>query len=80
LPVDGVARLRERRGNLLVGNTSSRNRESGVLSDAADLTIGKTTADANAFDGIQAPSGVVDAGGNKARNNGGDDCVGIVCK
>ena len=52
-----------------------------MLSATKSLTIGKTTADANASDGISVPPGVVDAGGNKARNNGGENCsTAIVCK
>jgi parallel beta-helix repeat protein len=67
-------------GTVLTANVASRNRLVGI-SSGSSATIGKNTADANSVRGIEAPIGVVDAGGNKARNNSGENCTAaIFCK
>ena len=70
-------------GNLLSGNTASRNGNSGgivVDGSAPGNRLRRNTANTNAGHGITAVGGTIDAGGNHARGNRrAPQCVGIVC-
>lgn len=63
----------------LVRNTFVHNGDA-IVSDAAELALGRNTANANSGWGIHAPN-ATDLGGNRAAGNGNDpQCVGVVCQ
>ena len=65
----------------ILGNVANRNRNNGIDTDGLNATIGKNRVEANRRGGIEAPVGVVDAGGNKARNNKNFECSpALTCK
>ncbi len=69
-------------GATVAGNLASRNGDNGITAETAGATITKNTTDANGELGIRAVAGVVDGGGNKAKNDGSGECstVAITCK
>lgn len=65
----------------VTGNKAHRNRESGIAAESVTTRVAKNTADANAESGITAPNGAQDGGGNKARDNGIENCPdAFACK
>jgi parallel beta-helix repeat protein len=66
----------------ILGNVTHRNRSSGIDTDNQNTTIARNNAEANRIGGIEAPAGVVDGGGNKARYNKNFECSPgvIACK
>lgn len=65
----------------VTGNTADGNAD-GITVESATTTVAKNVADGNLDMGIDAPSGAIDGGGNKARHNGGAaDCSpAIACQ
>ena len=64
-----------------VGNHVSYNDENGI-NDSGDGTVWRrNTANHNGAVGLRADGpGHIDAGGNQARGNGEQDCIGIRCR
>ena len=61
-------------GALLERNTSTGSLLAGIATSNASTTLRKNTAHANLGQGIVAPVGVIDAGGNRASHNPDEDC------
>lgn len=78
---DGIRIAATSVDTLVTGNRTLRNRASGIHLGGPTTRVGKNVADANAAHGIEAPNGAVDAGGNKARLNGSENCPpALTCK
>jgi nitrous oxidase accessory protein NosD len=68
-------------GAVLDHNFTSNNGDDGVDIDRSGVTIRSTVANQNGDLGIEAVSGTIDGGGNKASGNGNPaQCVGVSCK
>jgi hypothetical protein len=68
-------------GNVLAGNLARANDGDGIDVDIAGVELTRNTANDNRELGIEAVSGVVDGGGNKASSNGNPlQCLNIDCK
>jgi large repetitive protein len=70
-------------GNLLTGNTASKNGAKGGILISGSVKgnrLRANTANANAGHGIQAARGSVDGGGNRASGNRKPQCVGVRCR
>ena len=67
---DGLSISADTDGAFIFGNVANHNYGNGIESDNASATFGKNTAHANRLQGIAAPPGVIDLGGNKASKNG----------
>jgi parallel beta-helix repeat protein len=68
-------------GNLIEKNDAHENGDDGIDTDNPSTTITKNTANDNVDLGIEANSGAIDGGGNKARGNGNPaQCTGVSCK
>ncbi len=77
---DGILVLDGAIGTLLLRNQANRNGLDGIRVLAISTTIAKNTADDNGNLGIEAVTGVIDGGGNKASGNGiSAQCVGVLC-
>jgi hypothetical protein len=65
---------------VLEGNIADRNGWNGITAGAG-LTLTRNTANGNGNLGIEARTGAIDGGGNRASGNGNPaQCVGVTCK
>jgi large repetitive protein len=66
---------------LIEGNRATENTDDGLDLDEPSVTVARNAASRNHDLGIEAVSGVVDAGGNQARGNGNPlQCTNVFCK
>jgi large repetitive protein len=66
---------------LIEGNRASENTDDGLDLDERSVTVARNVASRNRDLGIEAVSGVVDAGGNQARGNGNPlQCTNVLCR
>ena len=65
---------------LLERNTANGNGHDGLQVDAPGTTVTRNTANFNDELGIEAVPGVIDGGGNRARDNGNPlQCTNVIC-
>jgi parallel beta-helix repeat protein len=77
---DGIAVVRKDHGSLLAGNIVIGSRDDGFDVDSSTTTLTANRARRNGDLGIEAVFGVIDGGGNVARNNGDPrQCMNIFC-
>ena len=65
-------------------NVANANRETGILLALRNpgtngIVVQENTANDNGINGINAPLGTIDGGGNVASGNGGQDCINVSC-
>ena len=67
--------------NALVGNSASGTGDDGIDVEEPSTTLGRNRAFANADLGIEAVAGVIDAGDNRAWDNGNPpQCLNVDCQ
>jgi parallel beta-helix repeat protein len=67
-------------GNRVVENTANGNTDAGIFVELAGNTLTRNVTNDNQLDGISAPPGTIDGGGNTATGNGNTNCsAGIQC-
>jgi parallel beta-helix repeat protein len=77
----GIAVAGDATATLLKHNTANGNGDDGIYVDAAGTTVTANTANDNFDLGIEAASGVIDGGGNKATGNGNPaQCLNVACR
>jgi hypothetical protein len=62
------------------GNQADANLEQGISVDQPGNTLARNLATGNGGLGIAAADGTIDGGRNRARDNLGGDCTGVVCR
>jgi parallel beta-helix repeat protein len=78
--VDGIVVVQKDRHSLLIGNVVTRSADDGFDVDSSTTTLTANRAKRNGDLGIEAVFGVIDGGGNVARNNGDPrQCMNIFC-
>jgi parallel beta-helix repeat protein len=79
--LDGIAVLAARgTGNLISGNDVRRNGDDGIDVDPTGNTLTRNAAHRNLDWGIEAVTGTIDGGGNRARHNGQPaQCLNMSC-
>jgi hypothetical protein len=79
--VDGIVVSANAVDTLLRANTALRNGDDGIEVLSPSTTVARNRAFRNAGLGIEAPAGVLDAGGNRAGGNGDPaQCTGVTCR
>jgi parallel beta-helix repeat protein len=77
---DGLAIDANSDRNLVLRNVASNNRGNGIHTDNPTTFFRGNVANDNGQRGIDAPTGAVDGGGNRAAGNGDPaECLGVVC-
>ena len=78
--VDGIVVVQKDRHSVLIGNVVTRSADDGFDVDSSTTTLTANRARRNGDLGIEAVFGVIDGGGNIARNNGDPrQCTNIFC-
>ncbi len=78
--VDGIAVVKKERHSVLVRNVVTGSGDDGFDINSSTMTLTGNRAKRNADLGIEAVFGVIDGGGNVARNNGDPgQCMNIFC-
>lgn len=77
---DGTHAAAGANGTLILRNVANRNGDDGIDADSAPTTLTKNTANRNRDLGIEGVPGVIDGGGNRARDNGNPlQCLNVAC-